>query len=70
MTVQQQWFLNQLELALAKMAFDGYKDTKGLGAIVEWLDRDEPAIAVLEGEHYGVANETLNCIRKVFDVRY
>lgn len=71
MTVEQQNFLNRLEIALAKMVFDGYNPntTKALGSVVEWLDKDEPVIAVLEGETLGIDKETLDCIRKVFDVR-
>ena len=71
MTVEQQHFLNKLEVALAAMIWDGHtKWAKAWGLVVEWLERDEPEVAVLEGEALGIDEGTLNAIRKIFDVRY
>lgn len=71
MTSEQQHFLNKLELALAHMSFDGHtKWANAWSKVIEWLNREEPEIAVLEGENLGIDKRTLDCIREKFDIRY
>jgi hypothetical protein len=69
-TEEQKILLNNLELALAGMVFDNNPWSKPWGKIIEYLQNEEPEIAVLEGESYNVDKETLDEIKKTFDIRY
>jgi hypothetical protein len=64
--------VEKLELALASLIHDN-KDEKlaiALGAVVEWLHKNEFVIAVLEAEALGLDDKIVNHMRRVFDVRW
>ena len=71
MNDEQKKLLAQLELGLANLVHDKQDElAKPLGIIVEYLQKGEPVIAVLEGEAMNFSSQILDCIRKTFDVRW
>lgn len=63
-------YLDNLEFVLANMVYDGRKKwAQALGPVVEWLQKGEPVMAVLEAEAVGLDDRVLNKMRNVFDVR-
>lgn len=71
MTIEQQKFMDTLEMALMHLVHNKQERlAKALGLIYDLLERDEAAIAVLEGEAMELDQGLLDRIRELFDVRY
>jgi hypothetical protein len=71
LTIEEQYFLNLLEEAVAKLSFDGKIDeAEPLSRVVEYLQNEEPEIAYLEGEASGVNPSVLSSIKKIYKILY
>jgi hypothetical protein len=71
LNVEQQYFLNKLEEAVAKLTFNGkFEEAEGVAKVVEYLQNDESVMAYLEGEASGVNPAVLNALKKLFGIRY
>jgi hypothetical protein len=70
LTIAQKQLIFKLEISLANMVYEGHiKWAKALSPIIEWLHKNEPVIAILEGEALGLDEKTLNSLRIIFDVK-
>lgn len=71
MTIDQQNFLESLEITLAGLVHGGYsKEAEVLAPIVDLVDKEEFVIAYLEAEASGMDARFLNRLKEVYDVRW
>lgn len=70
MNQAQEDFIGKLHLALARCVHDGHNEwAEALSKILEYLDKNEYVIAVLESENIGFDDEIVEALRTTFNVK-
>jgi hypothetical protein len=70
MTVEQEDFLNKLENALAHLVHNGNnKWAKALAPVIDFLDKEEFVMAVLEAEAANLPPQLIENLRKTYNVK-